>query len=62
MFQIMDNIHDVVLVIDSDTTIVYANEVYARILGVSVAIGLGRRLDKIEPKAAVIEILRTGRL
>lgn len=61
LFQILDNIHDVVLVIDSDTTIVYANEAYARILGVPVAKVLGRRLDKIEPKAAAIEILRTGK-
>lgn len=61
LFQILDNIHDVVLVIDSDTTIVYANEAYAKILGVPVAKVLGRRLDKIEPKAAAIEILRTGK-
>ena len=61
LFQILDNIHDVVLVIDSDTTIVYANEAYAKILGVPVAKVLGRRLDIIEPKAAAIEILRTGK-
>ncbi|MCB8816897.1 sigma-54 interaction domain-containing protein [Desulfosporosinus shakirovi] len=61
LFHILDNIHDVVLVIDSDTTIVYANEAYAKILGVPVAKVLGRRLDKIEPKAAAIEILRTGK-
>lgn len=60
LFQILDNIHDVVLVIDSDTTIVYANEAYAKILGVPVDKVLGRRLDKIEPKAMAIEILRTG--
>ncbi|KGK90887.1 diguanylate cyclase [Desulfosporosinus sp. HMP52] len=61
LFQILDSIHDVVLVIDSDTTIVYANEAYAKILGVPVAKVLGRRLDKIEPKAAAIEILHTGK-
>lgn len=61
LFRILDNIHDVVLVIDSDTTIVYANEAYVRILGIPVAKVLGRRLDKIEPKAAAIEILRTGK-
>lgn len=61
LFQILDNIHDVVLVIDNDTTIVYANEAYARILGVPVAKVLGRRLDKIEPKAEAINLLRTGK-
>lgn len=61
LFQILDNIHDVVLVIDTDTTIVYANEAYARILGVPVAKVLGRRLDKIEPKAEAIKLLRSGK-
>lgn len=60
LFEILDNIHDVVLVIDSDTTIVYANEAYARILGVPVAKVLGRRLDVIEPNSATIRVLLTG--
>ena len=61
LFEILDNIHDVVLVIDSDTTIVYANEAYARILGVPVAKVLGRRLDVIEPDSATIKMLHTGK-
>ena len=61
LFKILNNIHDVVMVIDTETTIVYANEAYAKILGVPVAKVLGRRLDKIEPKAASIELLRTGK-
>ncbi|MDQ7096425.1 sigma 54-interacting transcriptional regulator [Desulfosporosinus sp. PR] len=61
LFKILDKIHDVVLVIDSNTTIVYANEAYARILGVPVAKVLGRRLDKIEPDAAAIKVLCNGR-
>ncbi|MHB1651723.1 MAG: sigma-54 interaction domain-containing protein [Desulfitobacteriaceae bacterium] len=60
LFDILDMIHDVVLVIDSDTTIVYANKAYAEILGVPVQKVLGRRLDKIEPGTAVIQVLRTG--
>lgn len=62
LFEILNNIHDVVLVIDSDTTIVYANEAYARILGVPVGRVLGRRLDKIEPNSKTITALRTGRV
>lgn len=61
LFKILNNIHDVVMVIDPETTIVFANEAYAKILGVPVAKVLGRRLDKIEPKAASIELLRTGK-
>jgi transcriptional regulator with PAS, ATPase and Fis domain len=60
LFKILDNIHDVVLVLDSDTTIVYTNEAYAKILGVPVHKVLGRRLDAIEPNAASIEVLRSG--
>lgn len=60
LFDILDMIHDVVLVIDSDTTIVYANKAYAEILGVPVQKVLGRRLDTIEPDAAVIRVQRTG--
>lgn len=62
LFEILNNIHDVVLVIDSDTTIVYANEAYARILGVPVAKVLGRRLDTIEPDSKTITALRTGKV
>ncbi|MBC2724880.1 sigma 54-interacting transcriptional regulator [Desulfosporosinus sp.] len=61
LFEILDNIHDVVLVIDSDTTIVYANEAYAKILGVPVAKVLGRRLDVIEPDSPTIRMLHTGK-
>lgn len=59
LFDILDMIHDVVLVIDSDTTIVYANKAYAEILGVPVHKVLGKRLDKIEPEAGIIRIQRT---
>ncbi|KGK90908.1 diguanylate cyclase [Desulfosporosinus sp. HMP52] len=62
LFEILDNIHDVVLVIDSETTIVYANEAYARILGVPVEKVLGRRLDSIEPESKTITALRTGKV
>ena len=62
LFEILNNINDVVLVIDLDTTIVYANEAYAKILGVPVAKVLGRRLDIIEPDAKTITALRTGKV
>ncbi|CAA7601196.1 RNA polymerase sigma factor 54 interaction domain protein [Acididesulfobacillus acetoxydans] len=60
LFDILDTIHDVVLVIDSDTTIVYANKAYAEMLGVPVPKVLGRRLDMIEPEAALTQVQRTG--
>lgn len=60
LFKILDNIHDVVLAIDTDTTIVYVNEVYVRNLGVPVTKVLGRRLDGIEPNSSTIKCLKTG--
>lgn len=61
LLKILNKIQDVVLVIDSNTTIVYANEAYARILGVPIQKVLGRRLSDIEPEAAAIRALRTGK-
>ncbi|GAB6152731.1 hypothetical protein JCM17380_14810 [Desulfosporosinus burensis] len=62
LFKILDNIEDVVMVLDSDTTIVYANESYAKILGVPVQKVLGRRLDLIEPECLAIKVLRSGKV
>ncbi len=60
LFKILDNINDVALVIDSDTTIVYANDAYLRHLGVPVSKVLGRRLDIIEPGSPTIKCLKSG--
>lgn len=61
LLKILNKIQDVVLVIDSDTTIVYANEAYAKILGVPIKKVLGRKLSDIEPEAAAIQALYTGK-
>ncbi|HHY59336.1 MAG TPA: sigma 54-interacting transcriptional regulator [Clostridia bacterium] len=61
LLKILNKIQDVVLVIDTDTTIVYANEAYARILGVPIHKVLGRKLSDIEPEAAVIRAMREGK-
>jgi len=62
LFEILNNFNDVVLVIDLDTTIVFANEAYANSLGVPVDKVLGRRLDTIEPDSRTIVALRTGKV
>ncbi|MBC2724132.1 sigma 54-interacting transcriptional regulator [Desulfosporosinus sp.] len=59
-FTILNNINDVVLVIDSDTVIVYLNEAYSKVLGVPVSNALGRRLEELEPGSRTIKVLRTG--
>lgn len=61
LFKILDTIQDAVLVLDSESTIVYANEAYAKIFGVPVPRVLGRRLDSIKPNTGAINCLRTGK-
>lgn len=61
LFKILDNIQDVVMVLDADTVIVYANEAYTKTLGVPVRKVLGRKLSEIEPGARAIEVLRSGK-
>lgn len=60
LFNILNNINDVVLVIDSDTVVVYLNEAYSKVLGVPVANALGRRLEELEPNSRAIQVLRSG--
>ncbi|MBK5244974.1 MAG: sigma 54-interacting transcriptional regulator [Eubacteriaceae bacterium] len=61
LFRILNNINDVVLIIDSDTVIVYMNEAYSRVLGVPIANALGKRLDTLDPDSTTIKVLRTGK-
>lgn len=58
--QILDSLSEVVLVVARDSTIVYANPAYHRVLGVPVAKVVGRRIADIEPGAAILEVLKTG--
>jgi transcriptional regulator with PAS, ATPase and Fis domain len=60
LFKILDNIQDVVMVIDRETAIVYVNEAYSKILGVPAKEIVGHKLDKIEPEARAIKVLRSG--
>jgi len=62
LFGILNNINDVILIIDSDTVIVYLNEAYSRVLGVPIANALGRRLDEIDPDSMTIKVLRTEKV
>lgn len=60
LFGILNNIYDAVLVIDSDTVIVYLNDAYSRVLGLPIKNVLGRRLDELHPDSMTIKVLRTG--
>ncbi len=57
----MDSIHDGVIVVSMDSTILYANPAYTRCFGVQVGKVLGRKLSEIEPNSRVLAVLRTGK-
>lgn len=61
LFLVLDSLHAGIIVIDSASRIVYANQGYARILGVPVAKVLGKRLKDIEPAAPLLRSLEEGR-
>lgn len=60
LVNILNSIHDSVLVVDINSTILFANPSYTRSLGVPVHKVLGKKLSKIEPESQVLDVLRTG--
>ncbi|MDR2089960.1 MAG: sigma 54-interacting transcriptional regulator [Clostridiales Family XIII bacterium] len=60
VFQsIVERFRDGVVVIDVDGVIVYANEAYSRILGVSPERLIGKRMETVEPGAEITKVLHT---
>lgn len=57
----MDSMHDGVMVVGMDSTILYANPAYTRCFGVQVGKVLGRKLSEIEPNSRVLAVLRSGK-
>ncbi|MDA8337325.1 MAG: sigma 54-interacting transcriptional regulator [Peptococcaceae bacterium] len=60
LFNVLDAMHDGVMVVDASGVIIYANPAYTRIFGVVVSMVLGRRLADIEPDSRVLKVLETG--
>ena len=58
--QIIESLHDGVVVIDREGTIVYANSAYTRILGVPVDRVLGRNMREVQPDARGLKVIETG--
>ncbi|MGE5542180.1 MAG: sigma 54-interacting transcriptional regulator [Bacillota bacterium] len=56
----LNSITEGVVVIDEDSTILFANAAHTRILGVPVESILHRRMDEVEPGAKILEVLKTG--
>lgn len=60
MDAVLNNINEGVVEIDTDSTILYANPAYERVLGISSSKVLGRKLSQIEPDANILQVLKTG--
>lgn len=59
--QILDALDVGIVAIDRDSRIFYVNPAYAKILGVEMAKILGRYMSVIEPDAALLQVLKTGK-
>lgn len=57
---ILDELHEGVVVFDTDLTIIYANRAYGEILGVDLAKVMGRKIRDIEPHTKALSCLETG--
>lgn len=61
LFHILNSIHEGVVVMDMDSTIIYVNPAYTRILGVPPEKIIGKRVSEIEPDAKALNVLKTHR-
>lgn len=59
LLSILDAIHEAIVIMAKDSTIVYANQAYTRILSVPISKILGRKLSDIEPTVQCLESLET---
>ncbi|MEH7253210.1 sigma 54-interacting transcriptional regulator [Neobacillus niacini] len=57
--HILNDIYDGIVIMTSDSTIVYVNDAYTRILGIPRERVLGKKANVIEPTARSLEILKT---
>ena len=61
LVNVLESMHDAVVVINAKGTIVYANRAYAReIAGVQPEDVIGKQMEKIAPGAVVLKVLKTG--
>lgn len=59
--NILNAIHESVVVVDMESTIIYVNPAYLRSLGVSEEKVLGRKLKDFEPTSRILDVLSSGR-
>lgn len=59
--QILDTMDAGLVIIDRDSRIFYVNPAYGKILDINISKILGRYLSIVEPEAALLNVLKTGR-
>ncbi len=57
---VLDHMHEGVIIIDSETRVLYANKSYYEILGISVDSIQNKLLKESQPNARIIKVLETG--
>ena len=60
LLNILDSIHESILIIDAQTRVCYVNDSYLKMFGVQREKIIGRHLAKFEPLARIHEVLKTG--
>lgn len=58
--QITDKFHEGIIAVDATGRIFYVNDTYSKILGVAKHNVLGKQLQKVEPGATVLDVLKSG--
>ena len=61
ILRILDNSYDGVMITAKDSTIIFVNSAYSRILGVPIEKVLGKKLSSIEPDSITLKALNAGR-
>ena len=58
LIRAMDTVRDAIVIVDKDSTIMYINDAYARILNVTKEKVLHKQVSVIEPGAMILDVLQ----
>jgi len=61
ILNIFDYLYDGIIIVSKDSTVIYVNPAYARILGVSPEKLIGKKLSLIEPNTKALNVLKDGK-
>lgn len=59
--EAFNNMSEGVVVIDTDSKIVFANKTYTKMVGISYNKVINRYLSKVEPRARILDVIKTGK-